>query len=518
MNNRLNYNPDVLSCLANLSNDEVFTPPGLANQMLDMLPQELFRSPDTKFLDPCTKSGVFLREIAKRLIDGLADTIPDQQERIDHIMHHQLFGLAITQLTSMMSRRSLYCSKNASGKYSISHFDNEDGNIRFAEIKHSWQNGKCSYCGASQEVYDRGDDLESHAYEFIHTDNPNTLYNNMTFDVIIGNPPYQLGDGSGASTDAANPIYQLFVEQAKKLGSRYLCMIIPSKWMVGGKTVLNRFRESMMNDIRLRHIYDFESSAFCFTGLHIDGGVCYFLRDNQYDSLRQGGIHYVYNAADGNTVESKRQLRNRYFKYVVRDERILSILEKTSTGESFTKIVSLTKPFGIRKDLFNSPEKYPTSGLVSNKKENYIQIHGVKGIKGGAKRQIGYVKRQFITAGIDMIDKFKIFFTTSYSTNAVIPPEVILADKECVCTETFLTIGPFDTQKEQLNCNQYIHTKLFRFLLYYGKGTMQVNREVFSLIPLQDFSKPWTDEELYKKYGLTDEEIKFIESMIRPME
>lgn len=518
MNNHLNYNPDVLSCLANLSNDEVFTPPQLANQMLDMLPQELFQSPDTKFLDPCTKSGVFLREIAKRLIEGLADKIPDLQKRIDHIMHHQLYGIAITRLTALMSRRSLYCSKDASGKYSLSHFDDADGNIHFDEILHIWQNGKCRYCGASQEVYDRGGDLESHAYEFIHTDNPHTLYNNMTFDVIIGNPPYQLSDGSGASTDAANPIYQLFVEQAKKMRSRYLCMIIPAKWMVGGKAVLNKFRESMIKDDKLKCIFDFENSASCFAGLHIDGGVCYFLRDNQYNSKKEGGIYYVYNTSDGIVVRSKRQLQNDYFKYIIRDERILSILKKSFSGQSFSQIVSLTKPFGIRKDLFNSPERYPSSGLVADKKANLIQIHGVKGIKGGAKRQIGYVKRDFVNSGEEMIDKYKIFFTTSYSTNATIPPEVILGDKGCVCTETFLVIGPFNTQKEQLNCNSYIHTNFFRFLLYYGKGTMQVNRDVFSLIPLQDFSKPWTDEELYKKYGLTEEEVAFIESMIRPME
>lgn len=267
MNNRLNYNPDVLSCLANLSNDEVFTPPQLANQMLDMLPQELFQSPDTRFLDPCTKSGVFLREIAKRLIVGLADKIPDIQERIDHIMHHQLFGIAITRLTSMMSRRSLYCSKDASGKYSISHFDNEDGNVRYRDIRHTWVQGKCRYCGASQEVYDRGSDMESHAYEFIHTDNPNKLYNNMTFDVIIGNPPYQMSDGGGTG-DSAKPIYHLFIEKAKLINPRYLIMITPSRWMKGGKG-LDDFRRKMIDDTRIKVICDFEDAAECFPGLHI---------------------------------------------------------------------------------------------------------------------------------------------------------------------------------------------------------------------------------------------------------
>lgn len=183
---RVNYNPDVLSCLANLSNDEVFTPPEVVNQMLDMLPQELFSNPDTTFLDPATKSGVFLREIAKRLMRGLEKQIPDLQERINHIFSKQLFGIAITELTSLLARRSLYCSKYPNSSFSVTKFNTPEGNIRYRRIQHSWNNEKCMFCGASKAEYDRGESLETHAYEWIHNSNPKGLFENMNFEILSG--------------------------------------------------------------------------------------------------------------------------------------------------------------------------------------------------------------------------------------------------------------------------------------------------------------------------------------------
>ena len=500
--NKLNYNPDVLSCLANLSNDEVFTPPQLANQMLDMLPQQLFQSPDTKFLDPCTKSGVFLREIAKRLIDGLADKIPDLQERIDHIMHHQLYGIAITRLTSLMSRRSLYCSKNASGKYSLSHFDDADGNIHFDEILHTWQNGKCIYCGASQEVYDRGEDLETHAYEFIHTDNPKELYNNMTFDVIIGNPPYQLETGTSKQ---AKPIYHYFVKHSKRLNPRYLLMIIPSRWFAGGMG-LDDFRKEMMEDEGIKVLVDFVNAKDCFPQNSISGGVCYFFRDSSYQ-----GKCSITNVKGEQRITTTRSLHE--FPVLVRYNEAVPIINKVKMlcESPLSEIVSPISPFG-----FGSYER----GDQSPSDAHSIKLYSSAGV--------GYVSRNEIIKGIEYLECYKVMLSQTGAEHAGEPAKdgtfrvfpntlKVLGPKE-ICTHSYILVGKYDNVNKANNLYMYLKTAFVRFLSLMAMSSIHLSKSTFIFVPQQDFSKPWTDEELYKKYGLTDEEIAFIESMIRPME
>lgn len=493
------YNPDVLACIANLSNDEVFTPPEVANAMLDLLPQELFSDPSATFLDPACKSGVFLREIAKRLIDGLAETFPDLQQRLDHIFHNQLFGIAITELTSLLSRRSLYCSKYPNSAYSVSHFKDVQGNIRYKRIPHQWQNGRCVFCGASQSEYDRGDELETHAYEWIHTTKPEELWK-MKFDVIIGNPPYQLSDGGNGAS--ASPLYHYFVSQAMKLNPRYLTMIIPARWYAGGKG-LDNFRKSMLSQKRVSTIVDIANSADCFPGVNIAGGICYFLWERDY-----AGDCIVKNMIKDEIVsESQRPLNE--FEYFVRNNTALSIIRKAlKNGISMSDTVFSRNYFGIPTTI--------TGG--SRKRDGYVPVLTSKGDI--------YIPQKQVADRDNLLDKYKAVITYAMSggnkpssdgTYQVLSSLKILIPGEA-CSETYLIMGVFNSYEEASNLISYASTKFFRFLLLQALTSIHITKEKFCFVPLQDFSKPWTDQELYAKYSLTQEEIDFIESMIKPME
>ncbi len=491
------YNPDVLSCLANLSNDEVFTPPDVVNQMLDMLPQEIFRNPDTTFLDPSCKTGVFLREIAKRLIVGLEPQIPDLQERIDHIFHNQLYGISITELTSLLSRRGVYCSKYPNSEFSVSRFDNVEGNIRFRRIQHGWQKGKCIYCGASQEEYDRGDILETHAYEWIHVMEPEEIFD-MKFDVIIGNPPYQLntaGDDNGAQ---AKPLYHKFVEQAKKLKPRYLTMIIPSRWFSGGWG-LDDFRQSMMEDNCLSELHDFPNASDCFPGVEIKGGVCYFLWDRQYD----GQCNFVSHSDSKITSSAMRYLMERNCDILIRYNEAIDILHKVQAlgEETFDTLVSTKKPFGFITN-FKGASKEVFDGAV----------------KLYANRRIEYVSRSQITRNYDAVDKYKVIVPKAVgsgdSKTDIIKP--LICEPGACCTETYLLVGPFADELTCQNVSAYIGTRFFHFLVTLQKNTQDCMKRVYSFVPIQDFSVTWTDEMLFQKYGFSKTEIDYICNTVWP--
>ncbi len=503
MSNNLNYNPDVLTCLANLSNDEVFTPPEIVNQMLDLLPIDLWQNKDAKFLDPVTKSGVFLREIAKRLNIGLAEQIPNQQTRLNHIFKNQLYGISITELTGFLARRSVYCSKKANSPLSIcTDFNDEQGNIIFKRIQHSWQNGKCTYCGASQAAYDRDDDLETHAYQFIHADSlQNVFGGEMKFDVIIGNPPYQLNVGIESKSFAIS-IYDKFVIQAKKLSPRYLTMIIPARWYAGGRG-LDEFRDEMLSDKRIKTLVDYTDSIICFPNVEIKGGVCYFLWDKEHN----GDCEIISYRKDIKFEPVRRSLLENGLNTFIRYNEAIPILKKviSKKEKSFSDLVSVQTPFGFISSF-----------------RNFKQQPFNNSVKIFAQNTIGYVDRKLIEKNIELVDKEKIFISKSYNAGENFPHQIInkpfIGGKNSCCTQTYIAIGDFKSKKETENALSYMQTRFFRFMVMLKKISQDAMRGVYALAPLQDFNEPWTDEKLYKKYGLTQEEINFIESMIRPME
>ena len=503
------YTPDVLSCLADLSNDEVFTPPEIAKAMIDLLPEELFTNPNTTFLDPACKSGIFLREIAKKLLIGLKDKIPDLSERIDHILHKQLFGIAITELTSLMSRRSLYCSKYPNGKYSVSMFDNIQGNIKYKNCEHTFVDGKCMFCGCSDKTFGSKvrNNLESHAYEFIHTTKPEDLFK-MKFDVIIGNPPYQLNDGGGMGTSAL-PIYDKFVEQAKKLNPRYLIMIIPSRWFSGGRD-LEAFRKAMLHDDHLSKIVDFQNASDCFPGVEIKGGVCYFL----WDRLHKGLCNVEYHN-NGLVDQSTRPLLEEGMDTFIRDSKQISIMKKVRLlkEKPFSSIVSSNDPYGFDVREENSYSRIkPTFTLKATK--GFYRFY----YNGWQKNGIGYIDPKYVRNGEGLVSTYRVFIPKAWGSGNHLTDKLngIVVEPGSASTETYLTIGPFKTNDVANNCLTYIKSKFFLFMVSLLKITQNSMQGVYSMVPLQDFSHAWNDTMLFQKYALTSEEIRFINESILP--
>ena len=539
------HNPDVLTCIADLSNDEVFTPPELANQMLETLQQSwassnngenIWSNKEVTFLDPCTKSGVFLREIVKRLNEGLTKEIPDLSERINHILTKQVFGIGITQLTSLLARRSVYCSKNAKGKYSIAReFETNEGNIWFGRTEHTWVSEKCKFCNASKSEYARSQELETHAYAFIHTNNVEARMcelfgENMQFDVIIGNPPYQLsvGNTSGNSSKARS-IYHEFISQAIALEPRFVSMVVPSRWMTRStEGIPETWIDNFIDDKRVRVLHDYLDSKSCFPGVEIKGGVCYFLWSRDSEGTCEYVLHKNNNPDDA--ISNFNFLNSKGIGIVVRDIQAISIIEKiekidtdwlTNEIKNFSSLVS-------PKDFFTNKEYLTSSwdGFTSKKDaHNTIKYYLNKSMH---KIPYGYVSKDDIPKNSEVAKLHKVYIPAAAWGSAKENDDPVLGvpflgEPNSVCSQTYLVIG-YNQSEHKLskveceNIISYVSTKFFRYLVSLKKRTQNGPRGVYQFVPLQDFSVPWTDKKLYKKYGLTKDEIAFIESMIRPME
>ncbi|MBW0151799.1 MAG: Eco57I restriction-modification methylase domain-containing protein [Phenylobacterium sp.] len=515
-------NPDVLTCIANLSNDEVFTPPEFAGRMLDTLAEgwaaanggaNLWADRSATFLDPCTKSGVFLREIATRLIAGLADEIPDLQTRVDHILTRQLFGIGITQLTALLARRSLYCSKMADGAHSVAtSFSNESGNIWFERTEHDWDEGRCRYCGAGRKDYDRGESYETHAYAILHTDNvparvAELFGAEMQFDVIIGNPPYQLGQSGGEAIGGfAMPIYQKFVRAAKQLDPRFLLMVTPSRWFAGGRG-LDDYRAEMLADRRMQKLVDYPDASEAFPGTQIKGGVSYFLWSSSWEgpcevTTFQGG------APTGPAMSRKLDA----YDILVRRNEAVPILEKVlaATGRSgssnLAAMVSPIQPFSIRTNFRGVARPDSLS--------DPIRLIG----NGGDT----FIERADIPRNDPWVDDWKVLLGRAYGAGEALPHQIynypIVAGPGTACSETYLVISRFKSEAEAVRFSAYLRTRFVRFLVSLRKNTQDIYNERFQFVPALPMDRTWTDDELYKRYGITSEEQSFINSMIRPME
>jgi site-specific DNA-methyltransferase (adenine-specific) len=420
-----------------------------------------------------------------------------------------VFGIGITQITSLLARRSVYCSKFANGEHSIAEsFTDEAGNIWFERTKHTWQGNKCKFCSAPKTILDRGDGVENYAYPFIHTDDIKTWIaekfgGGMQFDVVIGNPPYQTKGGGGGINDTA--IYQHFVETAMELNPAHVVMVIPSRWMSSGRG-LEEFRRKILNDTRIRDVVDFLDTTAVFPKIQNQGGVCYFNWDRDHPGLCRFSLRHPSGA-----IETADRVLNE-FDVLVRDNRALPILRKVLAAETefVDGLASADTPFGLASNF--SGWKREISAKVRLK-----FLHLVLG-----KRQWDFVSDDVVNKNRQVIHKWKVFVPLAGSGGSAIPDHVLglpeIGGPSSVCSQTFRYCGPFESRKEAESFAAYFRARFFRFLVRLRKNSQNTYRDTYKWVPQQTWDREWTDKELYKKYKLTKEEIEFIESMIRPME
>jgi site-specific DNA-methyltransferase (adenine-specific) len=499
--------PDVLETLAQLPNDEVYTHPKVVTAMLDSLPSDVWSKHDWKWLDPATKSGAFLREIYRRLMTGLYSWEPDAKTRREHILRNMIYGSSITEITGEVARRTLYQTRDATGQSVrdeslrdlIVDFQSREGNVRFVSAEHkfggSGQNRRCTICRAPEALVRL--QRENFAYAFIHGMYPPEEISEMKFDVIVGNPPYQIGtEGHGAT---ASTIYNFFVERAIALDPRYVVMITPSRWFAGGKG-LDEFRSRMIADRHLKTIVDNPKLFDVFPGVEIKGGVSWFVWDREHD----GDCEFSTRIKGVVTSTAIRDLRAGD-GIVLRDNEAAKIVDKVrAVGlPSIESMVSVTKPFGLTmRSNYKGSVSEPFDGAVP-------LIYGNK---------IGYSRLDQIQRNHEWINRWKVLLPRAGDGHGrdqsyVIGEPIALAPGSA-CTQTYFIAGMFETREETENYAKYLSSKFARFLILQRKITQDVTQERFRFVPLVDFNREWTDADLYERFGLSDDEMYYVENTI----
>ncbi len=333
---------------------------------------------------------------------------------------------------------------------------------------------------------------------------------NMKIDAVVGNPPYQVMDGGAQAS--ASPVYNLFVDVSKKTKAQYISMIMPARWYAGGRG-LDEFRITMLNDKCIKRLDDFTNPELVFPGTNIRGGICYFLRDINYDNSL-GLVRVVTHEREGISSDTMRPMLIDGTETFIRDEQAISILAKVkdNTSQFMDEWISPLRPFGFR-GYFVNDEAFHSSPDVLLKPITCI----------GKGRQKGYVERELIKVHKDWIDAWKVIMPRANNIGTELNDDnlnAFVGNPQTICTESYLVIGGNSSlnERECINICKYLKTKFARFMHRMAKSSQDATSKTFSFVPLQDFTKSWTDEELYKKYKLSDEEVQFIESMIKPME
>ena len=460
------------------TNTRVFTPQKIVKEMLDALPPEVWNS-KTTFLDPAVKSGVYLVEIYNRLMETpeLIKDFPDEQDRAIHIYKNQLFGIAIDNFCCLMTQRNLY-----------GHIGGES-NIR---------------------LIDGYMDLVKNKDSRFYTEAVKKEFNNMKFDVIIGNPPYQEMTGGGRNENGATPVYDKFISKAQKISDRYISMIIPAKWFTGGRG-LNAFREEMLTCNKITYMVDYPNSTDVFEDIDLAGGVCYFLMDVKHN----GDCNFT-SIINGSKNTKRRKLLEDGCDIFIRSNEAVEIYKKVSmkTKLKFDSLMHVAGAFKI--------DSYVDS-YVNPHNENMVYMYDYS--------NAGYINRNEVCENTELLSKYKVFISKAYGERGngpfFITGKPFLGEPNTCCSISYLTIGGYASKNICENIINYIKTRFFRFLVGIKKNTQNGNLGVYELVPLQDFTNQsdidWSqsisdiDKQLYKKYNLTDEEIDYIEKTIKPM-